>query len=805
MTKPILKTFKHRYKTKVFLLGLLTAFLFFMPFIIYDKGYFIYFGDFNSQQIPFYKMVHDSVRQGNILWNNLTDLGVNLIGSYTFYLITSPFFWLTLPFPSAAVPYLMGPLLILKFAFAALTAYIFLKRYVKNKDLAVLGGLLYSFSGFCVYAVFFNHFHEPVIVFPLLLAALDEYMYNKRRGLFAMAVFAACFINYYFFVGQVIFIIIYWIIRMIFDKWTLTIKEFLWLAFEAVLGVALSSIALLPSILAVLQNNRITKMLTGWNMLIYDKPQKYIHILECFFFPPDIPAQPNFAPDSGAKWASVAAWMPLVSMTGVIAWFQTNKKHWTKPLLIALYIIAIIPILNSIFQFFNSEYYARWYYMLILIMALVTIMTLQKKDVDWKKAIITNLTITLAIALPIGLLPGKTDDGEVQKTTIGLMKYPDRFWAYVGISMISIVLFILLIIIKDDNRRFIKYTVLSTCVITIVYSCTVIGIGKSVTLSSRDYIIPICIEGKDKIKLPNAQPCRTDLINGIENQVMYWEMPCLRAFHSIVPGSVMEFYPTLGVHRGTASKPGLEQYGLRGLTSCKWAFDREQMKNNFTLDMGETKMPGWSYYDTQNGIRIWQNDYFIPYGFTYDKYITKTQYEYLGQDYRHLVLLKAIVLDEKQAARHADILENISDVRQQEYTQYAYFDDCNSRNKLTCSSFDWDNRGFTAKITTSDKKDELVFFSIPYEDGWSATLNGKRALIERVNIGFMAVRVPKGQTSTIRFNYMTPGLRLGAIISGASLVILCIYIVFSIKSGKFSRPKRKIYRIKVKNSENDGV
>ena len=98
-----------------FAVGIILSLLFFLPLIIYDKGYFLYYGDFNVQQIPFYQMIHDSIKNGEFFWNFKTDLGVNLIGSYTFYLLTSPFFWLTLIFPSNAVPYLMGPLLILKF------------------------------------------------------------------------------------------------------------------------------------------------------------------------------------------------------------------------------------------------------------------------------------------------------------------------------------------------------------------------------------------------------------------------------------------------------------------------------------------------------------------------------------------------------------------------------------------------------------------------------------------------------------------------------------------------------------------
>ena len=28
---------------------------------------------------------------------------------------------------------------------------------------------------------------------------------------------------------------------------------------------------------------------------------------------------------------------------------------------------------------------------------------------------------------------------------------------------------------------------------------------------------------------------------------MYWQIPTIQAFHSIVPGSIMEFYPSIGV------------------------------------------------------------------------------------------------------------------------------------------------------------------------------------------------------------------------------------------------------------------
>ena len=77
------------------------------------------------------------------------------------------------------------------------------------------------------------------------------------------------------------------------------------LIFEAVLGVCLSAFLLLPSILAIIDNTRVSSILLGWNAIMYGKEQIYGNIIECFFFPPDIPARPVFFPGANVKWSSL--------------------------------------------------------------------------------------------------------------------------------------------------------------------------------------------------------------------------------------------------------------------------------------------------------------------------------------------------------------------------------------------------------------------------------------------------------------------------------------------------------------------
>ena len=89
----------------------LAAACFLLPCMVLDKGIFLYAGDFNYQQIAFYRYANDFVKEGGGSWSWETDLGSSFLNGYSFYLTGSPFWWLTLLLPADAVPYAMVPML----------------------------------------------------------------------------------------------------------------------------------------------------------------------------------------------------------------------------------------------------------------------------------------------------------------------------------------------------------------------------------------------------------------------------------------------------------------------------------------------------------------------------------------------------------------------------------------------------------------------------------------------------------------------------------------------------------------------
>ena len=88
------------YYRKAFFMAMIMGVILFLPFVLIDGGYFIYYGDYNAQQIPFYTLCNQAIKNGSFMWSWQTDIGANFIGSYSFYTLGSPFFWLSMPFPA---------------------------------------------------------------------------------------------------------------------------------------------------------------------------------------------------------------------------------------------------------------------------------------------------------------------------------------------------------------------------------------------------------------------------------------------------------------------------------------------------------------------------------------------------------------------------------------------------------------------------------------------------------------------------------------------------------------------------------
>lgn len=802
------------YYKRVLIISVFTAIMLFIPFLIESKGVFLYYGDYNAQQIPFYRHCVEMVHKGQIGWDWYTDLGSNFVGSYSYYLLGSPYFWLMCMFPASWAPYLMAPIYVLKFVTAAVFSFAYLKRFVKNQHYAVIGALVYAFSGFGLYNIFFNQFHEVIAFFPLLLIGMEELIQNDRKGFFAIAVFTNACMNYFMFAGQVVFCIIYFMIRCSSRPFKVTFKKFLLLAFESIVGVMLSAVIFLPAAYGVLDNPRVSNYYQGIDNLIYRSGGKvfwnrYLSIVECFFFPPDIPSRKNFIVDENARWSSLTAWLPLFGMTGVISYIKERKATWVSSICVFLIIMALVPVGNAAFFLLNRSFYARWYYMMILMMTLATIIAIDKK-VNFKSGLIVNSVVCALFTVFLGFVWVLDEDKTEVSYILGKPAFLDRFWVYVLIALVCLVVTFVLMKYYRGKPNFNNILSYALVLCILFYGWLHIFYGKCHSWGTN-FLLDQAIGGWYEMdiegaELPDAEDDTdaeskndTDTFtaidiqgNGFEridtfdssfdNLGLYWHQKSMRCFHTVVPASIMKAYPEIsGVSRSVGSRAEAKYFGLRSFFSVKYYYIETSKEKKFDAK-------GFNLYGYQNGFTIYENENYIPMGFFYDSFMKESEFDKISVDSRHMYLTQYLVVPDEFADEVSKLIPEVlySDIvsltTHSSNSYKIYVQNCIDRANSSCDSFEYDSSGFKATTKSLDKAN-YVFFSVPNESGWSAKVNGKDAEIVNAFFGFMAVKCDEG-INEIVFEYETPGLKSGAIISLIGLIVLLGYLFVVRKTNK---------------------
>ena len=184
---------------------------------------------------------------------------------------------------------------------------------------------MYAFAGFNACNIVFNHFTDAVCFFPLLVLAFEELMSvdlgheYKGRSLvfsgfgkwlfFALTVCLCAVINYFFFFGMAVFLVIYALLRYVNSKNLSHILPMLLRALSAgVIGVMLGAFYLAMAAGGVSGNSRLSNILTGYTLLVYPDAKMYFDILKSMVMTPDIIGRGTIFYTDTVKNSSLAAY-----------------------------------------------------------------------------------------------------------------------------------------------------------------------------------------------------------------------------------------------------------------------------------------------------------------------------------------------------------------------------------------------------------------------------------------------------------------------------------------------------------------
>lgn len=725
--------FRDRFLYITFFLCALISGVVFGYYMIRSGGVFTLFSDFNLQQIPFATVVNKTIKSGS-QWSWSTDLGTSLIAGYSFYNLGSPFYWITLVFPYDSYPYLMGWLFILKYSFAGAAAYVYMTYFLNDKKWGVLAGVLYAFSGFQSFNIMFFHFHDVVALFPLLLIGLEEYIRKDKKTIFIFAVFINCITNYFFFVGEVVFVAMYYTARcLVLEKEQIkpfVLKGLKCVAYAAI-GLAMSAVIILPSVLFVLGNYRTTSGNPG---LFYDRNQ-YLNILRAFIWPVDI--QSAHATINSGEWNSISVYLPLWGSSLYISYMlnEIKKKNRLAIFSLVLIVMSFVPLFNAAFYGFTEATYKRWWYMLILLMALCSAKVMEdSKKYNIKCGIIINAICTTAFIIIVYLLK-LVLDVEIVKLNIivvGASTAAGLILGYISYTQ------------KDLFYR--MSIVLTACVacFTTFYTVHLYRDDEDDLEYLRIYQAATKLEEIDPQYRYNTNYNIFSLVGDVGN---------MGDFSSTVSNSIAEFHGNLGIYRENMTP---------------YAYDHEYNRILF----------GGRYNIVEanaDGCMVTESDDVCPIGYAVESYITEDELKKYasenGYDAGVRLLLESVALKVEDIERNG--VERIL-AHNDSYTLSEVLSDVAEKNQANkVDDFKHNNKGFSCK--TNYNSDKVVYFTVPYDTGWTALINGAKVDIMSSN-GLMCIKVPAGQQE-IRFVYRTPGIVAGGVLTCLAVFIYIVLVI----------------------------
>ena len=765
-----------------FFLGALIALCALAPAILPYGGRYVTRGDFIEQQLPFILETRRILRGGLDAYSFNTLLGTPAVGSYAFYTLGSPFIWPLALLPEALIPYGISVMAVFKHAVCALCAFLYFRQMTRDERLSLLGSVLYTFSSFTVVNTQFYHFTEVIAFFPLILYGLEIAMSERPKpGLLALFCGLNALTNYYFMLGSALLAALYFVFRFFSRDWkgARTFRRVFFAVFECGVGCALSGVILIPALWFMLS---ITRTGAG-NVSLLDMrytPAVLLERLRVLLMPIESNVVHAYYGDA-SSWTSTACYLPAFGLTGVLVFlFAQKTQRWLKALAAALLIASCVPVLCGAFALFTNVSYTRWWYGLALLFTLATLYALKAVQARraWAIAFIACAAVTLVLTVPfllpegmLSLLPDRLD-AVIQNRRTGAYS-SDAF------RILSVALTLLgggAMLLMLAKPACYKRALALVCLTASLQYAGYIAVGDSALLSGGSEVgkgvyelAEIAEPTLAALDLPEPEGYgRIDYSPMLRNYGLLRGQSSLTCFTSLRSSVVGRFLSMagMGYDESTTVSPTRKDPALYALLSAgeyhQWPQDAA---------MGDAVPEGFTYSHEENGASVYVSSAALPMGFLQTT-CTGTHHQRMDSETVGTVMLAAAALYDSEMAQLGDRLE-----RMDKLDVYAIPDWQESAARLrenSCDAFTLTDSGFTAHIDA--KEAGLLVFTIPYDKGFSATVDGQKEDVILTDVAFMGIWVEPGEHEIV-FTYRTRGLLLGIAMSAVAAAVLLAYVV----------------------------
>lgn len=760
-----------------FLLGfvVLICWFVFSEFISLKKVYL--FRDIGSDSIniyfPWLTCVSDYLKHDSAPgWSFSQGLGQNI---YPIWL--GDFFSDVLVyFDKSKIPYGLAFIEVIKIFLTSFVFYKFLKALKLSAYSALVFALLYSFSGFVIVGGSWVIFSIEALYIAIILYGFERWLNHRKYFWFVTGIMMLSFLQPFLLLPYTIVLAAY-ICARYFDVRKGDTKAFVMFLFQTValaaIGVAMSAVQLLPDVLQYLESPRV-----GGESTFFEKLQQQ----SAFGFADDLLRFTTtfraFGSDMLGTGNSFKGWQNyleaplfycgifcLVAFPQFFSSLNKKQKYFYGAITVLFCLPIIFPYFRYAFWAFSGDYFRTFSLVVVLLMVMFSARAISYIEQSGKiNKIVLGATVLLLLILlytPAREFKAGIDTGLRSFVTFLLFAYAALLF---GLS-------------QANYRSVSKVVLLLLCIVEVTYF-------SNITVNKREAMSAALL--KQKVGYNDYSVDAVNYLKQSDNSFfrVNKDYSSGLAMHaSINDAKVQGYYGTSSYYSFNQKNyikflGDLDVINVKDENSTRWAKGLVDRPILFSIASGKywlSKSPGNGIasmgFDSINkfgDVKVYKNKYALPFGFTYDKAIDEVSFKKLSPSQKDFCLLRACIIPSEDKATFAALKpfalsDTTAALNFDNYSAYV-----NERKKDQFAITKFTENDITGSINVTEPK--MLFFSIPFDEGWTVKVNNGDGKLYRVNAGLTGLWLNKGQ-STVQLSFVPRLKHKGLAIS--AIAFLC--------------------------------
>ena len=686
-----------------------------------------------------------------------------------------------------------------KILLAGLTFFYYLRTLKLTTFTCVIGSLMFSFTGFMILGGGWYLFSFEALNFAFLLLAFEKLYQQKFWYLFPLAIFGIAISMPFNLYVYGLFLFVYATLRVFEDQENNVLKTYLKLMFSLLLfgliGLALSSVFLVENVIQLLDSPRGQGGNSYYELLSSKSIFTFIEfkdMVTAFFrlFSSDLLGTGNDFKGTMNYLEAPLFYSGLLTLLVFPQFFLlvNKRRKIIYTFFLVLFIFPIFfPYFRQAFWLFTGDYYRAFSFLVSFSLLFTALRAISLIDLTKKLnvPVLIGTILVLLIGLSINYFP-ESGNEMVNRSVLNFVR------AFLLFYTVLLVFF---------NRANSKIFAKITLILFVFIECSYLS---SITVNERDLVSSeelkektgyndYSIEALNFIKKKDNGFYRIDknyfsstAMHASLNDALVHDYKGTSSYHSFNQLHYINFLKEVGMvdpksENASRWANGLENRQILESVTCVKYFLDKNGTNPFLKIV----------YDSiaQFGdVKVLKNKFFMPLGVTYDELISQSDYRKCRGVQKDISLLQRLVISDENVNKYISISKfNLKDTTlSSQFSPDTFNKIIATRKSETLKISKLDETIIEGQITVS--KDKIMYLAIPFDKNWNILDNDKKAEIEIVNGGLMAVFLKKG-AHQIQLKYEHRFLNTTTLIS---LVTLFLYLGFVVRAFLLRNKSKKM-------------